>query len=68
MQTAIRLYPSVPINTRTVRQTSVLPRGGGPEGLLPVLVRKGENVAFCVYVMHGCKDLYGEDAEVFRTD
>ena len=47
---------------------SVLPRGGGPDGMSPVLVRKGDNVAFCVYAMHRRKDLYGEDAEEFHPE
>ena len=68
MQTALRLYPSVPVNTRTLHQTTILPRGGDPDGLSPVLVRKGDNVAFCVYAMHRRKDLYGEDAEKFRPE
>ncbi|KAJ6178061.1 hypothetical protein N7519_008522 [Penicillium mononematosum] len=57
---ALRLYPSVPVNTRTARRTTFLPTGGGRDGTSPVLIRKGENVAFC--------DLYGEDAEEFRPE
>ncbi|KAF6226498.1 hypothetical protein HO133_009364 [Letharia lupina] len=68
LKETLRLYPSVPVNTRTVHKTSILPRGGGPDGLSPVLVRKGDNVAFCVYAMHRRKDLYGEDAEEFRPE
>lgn len=51
-----------------MHHTTLLPRGGGPDGLSPVLVRKGDNVAFCVYAMHRRKDLYGEDAEEFRPE
>lgn len=65
---ALRLYPSVPVNTRTARRTTFLPTGGGPDGTSPVLIRKGENVAFSVYSMHRRKDLYGEDAEEFRPE
>jgi cytochrome P450 len=65
---ALRLYPSVPVNTRTARRTTFLPTGGGSDGTSPVLIRKGENVAFCVYSMHRRKDLYGEDAEEFRPE
>lgn len=64
----LRLYPSVPVNTRTAHRTTVLPVGGGPNQESPVLVRKGENVAFCVYAMHRRKDLYGPDAETFRPE
>ena len=68
LKETLRLYPSVPVNTRTVHRTTVLPKGGGADGLAPVLVRKGDNVAFCVYAMHRRKDLYGEDAEDFRPE
>lgn len=44
----LRLYPSVPVNTRTAHRTTVLPVGGGPDQGSPVLIRKGQNVAFCV--------------------
>lgn len=46
MSTALRLYPSVPINVRTAAYPTVIPRGGGPEGLSPVLVRRGQGVGF----------------------
>ena len=68
LKETLRLYPSVPVNTRTVHRTTVLPKGGGADGSAPVLVRKGDNVAFCVYAMHRRKDLYGEDAESFRPE
>lgn len=68
LKETLRLYPSVPVNTRTVQRTTVLPRGGGADGSSPVLVRKGDNVAFCIYAMHRRKDLYGEDAEEFRPE
>lgn len=64
----LRLYPSVPVNTRTAHRTTVLPVGGGPNLESPVLIRKGENVAFCVYAMHRRTDLYGADAEKFRPE
>jgi cytochrome P450 len=62
----LRLYPPVPLNTRTAKTTTTLPRGGGPDGNSPILIRKGEDVAFCVYAMHRRHDLYGEDADEFR--
>jgi len=65
---ALRLFPSVPVNTRTAHQTTILPAGGGPDRSSPVLVRRGDNVAYCVYVMHRRKDLYGADAEEFRPE
>jgi cytochrome P450 len=64
----LRLYPSVPINSRTATKMTTLPTGGGPDGKAPVLVRPGAPVGYCVYVMHRRKDLYGEDADEFRPE
>ena len=65
---ALRLFPPVPVNTRTAYKNTTLPTGGGPDGTSPVLVRKGENVAYCVYAMQRRKDLYGEDSHAFRPE
>ncbi|KAH4212502.1 hypothetical protein HBI26_064000 [Parastagonospora nodorum] len=64
----LRLYPSVPVNTRTTTRTTVLPTGGGPDRTSPVLIPKGSAVAFSVYSMHRRPDLYGMDAELFRPE
>ena len=66
--TALRLYPSVPINVRAAAYPTVIPRGGGLDGKSPVLVRKGQGVGFSPYFMHRRKDLYGEDANIFRPE
>lgn len=66
--TALRLYPSVPVNTRTAIRTSVLPTGGGANRKSPVLIPKGSAVAFSVYFMHRRPDLYGMDADLFRPE
>ncbi|PGH16458.1 hypothetical protein AJ79_01789 [Helicocarpus griseus UAMH5409] len=68
LKETLRLHPSVPVNTRTANRTTTLPTGGGPDRTSPVLVREGENVAFCVYAMHRREDLYGKDAEDFRPE
>ncbi|MCJ1388282.1 hypothetical protein MMC18_001127 [Xylographa bjoerkii] len=65
---ALRLYPPVPINTRFCKETTTLPRGGGPDGRSPILIRKGMSVAYTVYHMQRRKDLYGNDAEEFRPE
>ncbi|KEF62178.1 uncharacterized protein A1O9_00150 [Exophiala aquamarina CBS 119918] len=64
----LRLYPSVPVNTRTAIKTTVLPTGGGPDRCAPVLIPKGAAVAYSVYSMHRRPDLYGMDAEIFRPE
>jgi cytochrome P450 len=64
----LRLYPSVPINSRTANRTTTLPTGGGSDGTTPVLVRKGEAVGYCPYIMHRRQEIFGPDAEAFRPD
>ncbi|KAF9696347.1 hypothetical protein EKO04_005637 [Ascochyta lentis] len=68
LKETLRLYPSVPVNTRTATRTTVLPTGGGPDRKSPVLIPKGSAVAFSVYSMHRRPDLYGMDAELFRPE
>ncbi|QDS75299.1 hypothetical protein FKW77_001309 [Venturia effusa] len=68
LKEALRLYPPVPLNTRTALRDTVLPLGGGPDGTSPLLIPKGGNVAFGVYTMHRRPDLYGLDAEIFRPE
>ena len=64
----LRLYPSVPINSRTALEATTIPTGGGPDGTQPLMIRKGEAVGYSVYVMHRMKRLYGEDADDFRPE
>lgn len=64
----LRLYPSVPVNSRAAVRTTVLPVGGGRDGKSPILVRQGEAVGYCVYAMHRRKDIYGQDASEFRPE
>ncbi|KAL3429273.1 cytochrome P450 [Aspergillus tetrazonus] len=64
----LRLYPSVPVNSRAATKTTTLPTGGGPTGTAPILVRKGEAVGYCVYAMHRHRDIYGTNADEFRPE
>ncbi|KAI3321732.1 cytochrome P450 alkane hydroxylase [Xylariaceae sp. AK1471] len=68
LKETLRLYPSVPVNTRTSVKTTVLPTGGGPDRRSPVLIPKGTAVAYSVYTLHRRPDLYGMDAECFRPE
>lgn len=68
LKETLRLYPSVPVNTRTANKTTILPTGGGPDRKAPVLIRRGQNVAYLVYGMHRRRDIYGDDAEDFRPE
>lgn len=64
----LRLYPSVPLNFRSALKDTTLPRGGGPDGLYPIFVKKGTKVVYMVNSMHRITRYYGEDAEVFRPE
>lgn len=50
-----------------IRDT-VLPLGGGPNGLQPVFVPKGTHASYNLYAMHRRKDIYGPDADNFRPE
>jgi cytochrome P450 len=65
---ALRLHPVVPRNNREAIRNTVLPLGGGQDGLSPVFVPKGTFVSYNVYAMHRRTDIYGPDAEVFRPE
>ena len=64
----LRVYPPVPLNNRTANRDTILPRGGGPDGTAPILVRKGEVVVFSQYVNARRKNIFGPDADDFRQD
>ena len=48
----LRLYPLVPVNSRSVSQDTILPVGGGIDLQMPVFVPKGVSGAYSVYSMH----------------
>ncbi|KAK0116170.1 hypothetical protein ONS95_013200 [Cadophora gregata] len=68
LKEVLRLYPSVPINSRAAVKTTTLPTGGGPDGTAPIFVKEGTAVGYAVYAMHRRKELYGNDAELFRPE
>lgn len=63
-----RLYPIVPMNSREALVDTVLPRGGGEDGMSPVMVPKGSYVGWNSFSMQRRRDLFGEDADVFRAE
>ncbi|KAL5344729.1 hypothetical protein ACLOAV_010421 [Pseudogymnoascus australis] len=63
-----RLYTNIPVNVREATKTTVLPRGAGPDGESPLLIRKGFGIGFSPYHMHRNNELYGEDANEFRPE
>ena len=68
MDSGLRVYPPVPLNNRTAKKNTMLPRGGGPDGTAPILVRKGEVVVFSQYVNARRKNIFGPDADEFRPE
>ncbi|KAI4105582.1 MAG: hypothetical protein L6R37_002660 [Teloschistes peruensis] len=68
LKETLRLYPSVPVNSRTAIRSTMLPVGGGPDLKSPVFVAEGETIAYSVYSMHRRPDFYGMDAELFRPE
>ncbi|KAI4140733.1 MAG: hypothetical protein L6R39_005677 [Caloplaca ligustica] len=68
LKETLRLYPPVPANLRFATKTTVFPRGGGPDGRAPVLIRQGTGITYVPYLMHRRTDLYGADADLFRPE
>ena len=64
----LRLYPPLPGNSRAAKHTTTLPTGGGPDGKSPILISRGDVVAYNSYTMQRCKETYGADAEEFRPE
>lgn len=64
----LRLHPPIPLNARVAKRDTVLPRGGGPDGLSPIFVEQGKMIVYQVYSMHRRKDLWGADADDFKPE
>jgi len=56
------------MNVREATKVTTIPRGGGPDGLSPLLIKKGMGIGFSPYHMHRDKDIYGPDASEFRPE
>ncbi|OAG38832.1 hypothetical protein AYO21_07027 [Fonsecaea monophora] len=64
----LRLYATVPFNSRRSNRDTTLPRGGGPDGNSPIYVRKGTEVNYSVHIMHHREDIWGPDVEEFKPE
>lgn len=60
----LRLYPAVPFNVRTALKDTTLPRGGGPDGSLPLPVLKNTPIGYSTLAMQRREDLYPAKADV----
>jgi cytochrome P450 len=64
----LRLNPVTGTVGRIALRDAILPCGGGPGGSAPVFVKKGDVVTISLYALHRRKDLFGDDADVFRPE
>ncbi|MCJ1464378.1 hypothetical protein MMC07_002991 [Pseudocyphellaria aurata] len=64
----LRLFPPVPANSRQAVRDTTIPRGGGPDGMGKVFIRKNQQVIYTVYALHRRRDLWGPDADDFNPD
>jgi len=64
----LRIHPVVPENSRIANKDTILPLGGGADQTSPVFVAKDQVVSWCVYEMHRRKDIFGDDADIFRPE
>lgn len=64
----LRLYATVPFNSRRATRDTSLPRGGGPDGNSPIYVKKGMEVNYSCHIMHHREDLWGADVEEFKPE
>ncbi|PVH96485.1 cytochrome P450 [Periconia macrospinosa] len=64
----LRLYPNFPMLARISLNDTILPRGAGPDGGLPVFVPKGTLVSMGYYGLHRNTQVFGDDIETFRPE
>ena len=65
---ALRLHSPVTYHTRTANKDTVLPRGGGEDGMVPVTVRKGTAVRWSTFALNRHAGVYGEHWAEFRPE
>lgn len=63
-----RVAAVIPLNERVAVRDTTLPRGGGPDGSLPIFIPKGRQVLIATYAMQHRADIWGEDVEEFRPE
>ena len=58
MNETLRLYPVVPFNVRVALKDTTIPRGGGPNGDLPVSMPKDTPFAYSTHYMQLTPEIY----------
>lgn len=61
----LRMYPPAALVTSVAVCNTTLPRGGGPDGNDPILVRKGQLVSCLIYAAQRSPDFYGKSCLEF---
>lgn len=64
----VRYVGIVPMNERAAVRDTTLPHGGGPDGLSPVFVPKGQQILIPTYSMQHRADIWGPDVDEFKPD
>ncbi|CAK3767756.1 cytochrome P450 [Lecanosticta acicola] len=64
----LRMYPLLANIGRNAKCNTVLPRGGGKDGMQPIAVPKGAAVTCNIYLVHRREAEWGPDAWEFRPD
>jgi cytochrome P450 len=68
LRETLRLYPSLPINSRQAVRDTILPTGGGLSGKAPLAIPAGTALAFPIYVLQRRVDIWGADAAEWRPE
>ncbi|KII93371.1 hypothetical protein PLICRDRAFT_694556 [Plicaturopsis crispa FD-325 SS-3] len=64
----LRLYPAVPLNSRTAMRPTVWAPTASTRSSQPYYIPNKTRAAYSVFLMHRRKDLWGPDAEEFDPD
>jgi cytochrome P450 len=64
----LRLFPAGPSIQRVAIRDTVLPYGGGEDGMGPIAAPKGSTIQLGIYLCHKRKDLWGDDANDFKPE
>lgn len=65
---ALRLYSPVTSHSRKAKVDTTLPRGGGRDGQIPVIVRAGTTVVWSTYSLNRDPRWYGDDWAEYRPE
>ena len=69
IQETFRLNPPVGTTVRIALRDTILPTGGGLSvNKTPLYVNKGDIITFSLYSLHRRKDIFGDDADIFKPE